>query len=54
MPRIYVTIDQELYDYYKEHAVEKDRSMANLALYALKRHCSMNPLTRERAAKKKK
>lgn len=48
MPKISADISQELYDYYKEHCEEKERTMAQLIRYALKRFTSTDKLKRER------
>jgi len=50
--KITLTIDD--YDYYLEHALEKGRTLANMARYSLKRYCAINPLQREKEAKRKR
>ena len=46
--RVTVSMTEEEYQYYKEHAEHHNRSMANLFIHAVQRFAAMNKLPRER------
>ncbi len=46
--RVTVSMTEEEYLYFKEHAEHAHRPLANLWLHAMHRYCSLNKLPRER------